>query len=239
MKKTLLIVILLLCAQAANGQVLIALLFGDALNNGKIEFGLDGGLTLTTTHGAYQAGTLRTWNLGFYFDIKIKDPAWMVHTGVIVKSTLGADHLPVYSLNDPGLDEEFSGGSVTRRLSYFNVPIMIKFRTKSRIFVEGGMQMGLLYKASDSFLAQVPDAGDLSYKLNIRAQYYRLDAGLVGGIGYRLMGGTGMNIGVRYYYGLADVLKDDSVPGHFNRAFYVTVGIPIGASKPAKTEAAK
>ena len=239
MKKTLLIVILLLCAQAANGQVLISLLFGDKLNSGKVEFGLDGGLTLTTTQGAPQAGTLTTWNLGFYFDIKLKDPAWMVHTGVIVKSTLGADHLPVYPLNDPELDAEFSGGSVTRKMSYFNVPIMIKYRTRSRIFVEGGVQLGLLYKGVDTFKAQVPDAGDLSYKLDIRDQYYRLDAGLIAGIGYRLMRGNGMNLGLRYYHGLADVLKDDAVPGHFNRAVYVTVGIPIGAKKPAKTEAAK
>jgi hypothetical protein len=28
---------------AANSQVIIALVFGDALNTGKIEFGLDGG----------------------------------------------------------------------------------------------------------------------------------------------------------------------------------------------------
>ncbi|MCX6574544.1 MAG: porin family protein [Candidatus Aminicenantes bacterium] len=234
-KKILLIAVLLLCSRAASGQVLISLLFGDKLNTGKIEFGLDGGMTLTRTDGLDPSGTLTTWNLGFYFDIKLKDPAWMVHTGVIVKSTLGADHMPVYSLNDPGLDEEFSGGSVTRKLNYFNVPIMIKYRTKSQIFVEGGVQLGLLHKAADTFYGlEVPDGGDLSYKLDIMDRYYRLDAGLIVGFGYRLLGGNGMNIGVRYYHGLADVVKDDSTPGQFNRAVYLTVGIPIGAGKAAK-----
>jgi hypothetical protein len=237
-KKILVIAVLLLCSRAANGQVLISLLFGDKLNSGKIEFGLDGGLTLTSTDGLPQAGTLTTWNLGFYFDIKLKDPAWMVHTGVIVKSTLGADHIPVYPLNDPGLDEEFSGGSVTRKLNYFNVPIMLKYRPKGQLFLEGGVQLGLLYKAADTFFHQVPDAGDLSYKLDIRDQYYRLDAGLIVGVGYRLLGGNGMNIGLRYYYGLADVVKDDTIPGQFNRAVYLTVGIPIGAGKAAKNKEA-
>lgn len=238
-KKILLIAALLLCSRAANGQVLISLLFGDKLNTGKIEFGLDGGLTLTSTDGLPQAGTLTTWNLGFYFDIKLKDPAWMVHTGVLVKSTLGADHIPVYPLNDPGLDEEFSGGSVTRKLNYFNVPIMLKYRPKGQFFLEGGVQLGLLYKAADTFFQQVPDAGDLSYKLDIRDQYYRLDAGLIVGVGYRLLGGNGMNVGLRYYYGLADVVKDDTIPGQFNRAVYLTVGIPIGAGKAAKAREAE
>jgi hypothetical protein len=238
-KKILLIAVLLLCSRAASGQVLISLLFGDKLNTGKIEFGLDGGLTLTSTDGLPQAGTLTTWNLGFYFDIKLKDPAWMVHTGVLVKSTLGADHIPVYPLNDPGLDEEFSGGSVTRKLNYFNVPIMLKYRPKGQFFLEGGVQLGLLYKAADTFFQQVPDAGDLSYKLDIRDQYYRLDAGLIVGVGYRLLGGNGMNVGLRYYYGLADVVKDDAVPGQFNRAVYLTVGIPIGAGKAAKNKEAE
>jgi hypothetical protein len=238
-KKILVIAALLLCSRAANGQVLISLLFGDKLNTGKIEFGLDGGLTLTSTDGLPQAGTLTTWNLGFYFDIKLKDPAWMVHTGVLVKSTLGADHIPVYPLNDPGLDEEFSGGSVTRRLNYFNVPIMLKYRPKGQFFLEGGVQLGLLYKAADTFFQQVPDAGDLSYKLDIRDQYYRLDAGLIVGVGYRLLGGNGMNVGLRYYYGLADVVKDDTIPGQFNRAVYLTVGIPIGAGKAAKAREAE
>ena len=238
-KKILVIAVLLLCSRAANGQVLISLLFGDKLNTGKIEFGLDGGLTLTSTDGLPQAGTLTTWNLGFYFDIKLKDPAWMVHTGVLVKSTLGADHIPVYPLNDPGLDEEFSGGSVTRKLNYFNVPIMLKYRPKGQFFLEGGVQLGLLYKAADTFFQQVPDAGDLSYKLDIRDQYYRLDAGLIVGVGYRLLGGNGMNVGLRYYHGLADVVKDDTIPGQFNRAVYLTVGIPIGAGKAAKAREAE
>jgi hypothetical protein len=147
--------------------------------------------------------------------------------------------MPVYSLDDPGLDAEFSGGSVTRKLNYFNVPIMIKYRTKSRIFIEGGVQLGLLHKAADTFKQEVPDGGGLSYKLDIMDRYYRLDAGLIVGFGYRLLGGNGMNIGVRYYHGLSDVVKDDSSPGQFNRAVYLTVGIPIGAGKAAKKSEAE
>jgi hypothetical protein len=232
LKKALLIVLFLLTSRFADAQVLIALLFGDTLNTGKVEFGLDGGFNLVTMDGVDRAGYLTSWNLGFYFDIKLKDPSWMIHTGVIVKSPLGADHLPVYPLNDAELDSEFGGGSVTRKLSYFNVPVMLKYRFKGHLYVEGGLQLGLLHKAVDTFKNTVPDAGDLSYKLDIKDQYHRLDAGAVVGLGYRLFRGNGINLGVRYYYGFADVAKDDSIPGQFNRSIYVTVGIPIGAGKP-------
>jgi hypothetical protein len=232
MKKALFLVLFLLAGRLADAQLLIALILGDTLNTGKIEFGLDGGLNLVTMDGVDRAGYLTTWNLGFYFDIKLKDPSWMIHTGVIVKSPMGADHLPVYSLDDSELDGEFSGGSVTRKLSYFNVPVMLKYRFKGHLYVEGGLQLGLLHKAVDTFNNTVPDAGDLSYKLDIKDQYHRLDAGAVVGLGYRLFRGNGINLGVRYYYGFADVAKDDSTPGQFNRSIYVTVGIPIGAGKP-------
>jgi len=230
---------ILVCSQAASAQVLIALLFGEALNSGKVEFGLDGGANWAGMRGVEGAGTLTTWNLGFYFDIKLKNPVWMVHTGVIVKSSMGADHLPVYPLGDAALDEEFSGGSVTRRLSYFNVPLMIKYRGHKHFYAEGGIQLGLLYKASDTFTNHVPDGGDLSYKISNRDLYHRLDAGLVVGVGYRLLGGNGMNIGVRYYHGLADIAKDDAGPRQYNRTLYLTVGIPIGAGGKAPKESGK
>ncbi len=139
MKKTLLIIIFLLYANAANSQVIISLIFGETPNTGKVEFGLDGGLTLSSIDGIEGAKHLTTWNLGFYFDIKLADPAWMLHTGVIVKSTMGTKNAPLYPLNDVYLDSAFSGGSVTTRLQYFNVPIMLKYKFRNNIFAEGGI----------------------------------------------------------------------------------------------------
>lgn len=232
MKKTLLIILFLLLGQAVHGQVLISILFGDMLNTGKVEFGLDGGMHLASLRGIDQAHNLLSWNLGFYFDIKLPDSSWMVHTGVIVKSTLGAENLAVYSLNDESLDAAFSGGSVATKLQYFNVPIMIKYKIKKQFFVEGGPMLGLLHKASDTFTNKVKESDDLTYQLKTKDAYHPLDAGLMVGAGYRLMGGNGMNLGIRYYYGLVDIKINDSTPNQYNRALYFTLGIPIGAGKP-------
>jgi hypothetical protein len=218
---------LLLAASPANGQVLIALLFGDVLNTGKIEFGLDGGLNWSQLHGIDQAKNTRLWNLGFYFDIKLPDSSWMVHTGVIVKSTMGTENSPVYPLGDVSLDAAFVGGRVATRLNYFNVPIMLKYRFANNIFVEGGVMLGLLYGATDEFINTVQEEDDLLYERNVRSSFHPLDAGMMAGAGYRLYG---LNLGVRYYYGLVDVFIDDATPGRFNRSIYLTIGIPIGTA---------
>jgi hypothetical protein len=228
-KKMLFTLSLLLASCKADGQVLIALLFGDALNTGKIEFGLDGGVNLVTMSGIDQAKNRTTWNLGFYFDIKLPDSSWMIHTGVIVKSELGTKNVPLYPTGDGNLDAALSGGSVATSLQYFNVPIMVKHKFPNNLFVEGGAMLGLLYGATDEFINTVEKEDDLIYERNVRFAYHPLDAGAMVGVGYRLLSGNGINLGVRYYYGLVDVYIDDSTPGQYNRSVYFTVGIPIGA----------
>jgi hypothetical protein len=238
MKKGLLIVALLLYIQTANSQVLISLVFGDKLNSPKIEFGLEGGANFSTLSNLEGAQNRTDFNLGFYFDFKLKNPAWMVNTGVIVKSTMGANGLAVYSLNNPELDNAFAEGRVDRKINYFNVPIMIKYKFDNNIYVKAGTQLGLLGKAFDEFKNNY-DGENLEYKNDIRDQIHVIDAGLAVGAGYRLMGGNGMNIGIQYYHGLVTVMKGDSSPNQYNRSFYVTAGIPIGKGKAAKKAAEK
>jgi len=238
MKKYILIAGFLFCGLASNSQVLISILLGDKLNSGKIEFGLEGGYNWSTINKLEGAKSLGTFNLGFYFDFKLKHPSWMLNTGVIVKSSMGADKLPVYLLGDANLDSAFTGGKISRKINYFNVPIMMKYSFKNNIYVKGGVQLGLRYKAFDEFKKSVIDDDDLKYKLEIKKEFHPLDAGLAFGLGYRLMKGNGMNIGVQYYYGLVDITVDDSSPAQTNRVFYVTAGIPIGKGKKKKADQA-
>jgi len=233
MKKLLLTMLLVFVVHTADSQVLIALLFGDALNTGKVEFGLDGGFNWSTLRGVPGAKTLPIWNLGFYFDIKLADTTWMFHTGVIVKSTMGTKNSPLYGLGDHNLDSSFTGGSVTTTLNYFNVPLMLKYRFPNNIYLEGGGMLGIMYGATDEFVNSVHEEDDLTFDRNVKSAYHPLDAGLMVGAGYRLLGGNGINLGIRYYYGLVDVYIDDSSPAQYNRAIYLTVGIPIGAAEHA------
>ncbi len=223
----------------AQSQVLISILLGDKLNSGKIEFGLEGGWSLSNLDGIDPSNGHSNYNLGFYFDFAMKDPSWFVSTGVRVKSTMGAEGLSVYPLNNPGLDNVFATGSVTRRLNYFNVPVMMKYMFKNHLYAQAGIQLGLKYKATDEFLNSVNEDDDLSYKVDIKKQYHPLDGGLCAGLGYRLVKGNGMNLGIQYYYGLVDVRVSDASPNQFNRVLYINAGIPIGKGKAAAKAADK
>jgi hypothetical protein len=234
MRKIFFLFMIGLLTAPAKGQVIISLLLGDKLNTGQVEFGLDGGANFSSLAGVQGASSITGFHLGFYFDIKTKSK-WLIHTGVIVKSPLGTSGLAPYSLNDVHLDSAFEGGSVERKLRYFNVPFMMKRIFPKYFYAEGGIQLGLLYKAFDQFLQKVNEPEDLQYKISIRDKYHPLDAGIVAGIGYRMMKGNGMNLSVRYYYGLVDIEVSDNGNNVYNRSLYLAVGIPIGAGK-AKTK---
>lgn len=236
MKKGLLLLIALLSITSAQSQVLISLIFGDKLNSPFLEFGLDGGLNFSTISNMETSGTELGFNLGFYFDIRSKkNPAWMINTGVIVKSPMGAHGLPVYSLDDANLDNTFAGGKVDREIRYFNVPILIKYQFKNNIYLKTGPQLGLLAKAFDKF-HQEYNKEDVVYKNNIRDKIHVIDAGIALGAGYHMNVGNGLNITVQYYYGLVPVMKGDG-PNQYNRSLYVTAGIPIGKGKAAQKRA--
>ncbi|MTH14681.1 porin family protein [Flavobacterium sp. LC2016-01] len=239
MKKIILIVFTFFCISSAQSQVLISLIFGDKLNSEFLEFGLEGGVNFSTISNMDSSGTNPGFNLGFYFDLRSrKNPAWMINTGVIVKSPMGAQGIPVYPTGDANLDNTFVGGSVNREIRYFNVPILIKYQFKNNIYVKAGPQFGLLAKAFDEFKDEY-EKDDIIYKRNIRDQIHVIDAGLAAGLGYHLNVGNGLNFTVQYYYGLVTVMKGDGPNNQYNRSWYITAGIPIGKGKAAQRKAEK
>ena len=90
-------IVLMLYLLALNGQVLITILLGDALNTEKIEFGLVGGWNHSNINTIEDSKGLNSFDLGFYFHFLIKNSSYF-STGVLVKSNVGATGMPVYSL---------------------------------------------------------------------------------------------------------------------------------------------
>ncbi|HEU4791191.1 MAG TPA: porin family protein [Flavobacterium sp.] len=238
MKKGLFFIALFFSFHIAQSQVLMSLIFGDKLNSPKIEFGLEGGANFSTISNLDDADYRTDFNLGFYFDFNLKNPSWIFNTGVIVKSTMGANGIAVYSLNDEKLDAVFAEGSIKRKIQYFNVPLMIKYKFDNNIYVKAGTQLGLLSRAVDIF-HQNYYGDDVKYENKIRDKIHVIDAGLAVGLGYRLKAGSGINLGLQYYYGLVPLLKGDESPNQYNRSLYVTAGLPIGKGKAAKRAAEK
>jgi len=234
MKKTILIFLLVFIGYSANSQVLISLLLGDVLNSDKIEFGLDGGVNFANIANLDPGKSLALFNLGFYFDIKLKNQL-MLHTGVLVKSNQGADMLDPYSLNNPNLDEVFSTGHITRKINNFSVPIMLKYRFAGLFHLEAGPMLALRTKGYDEFKNTIIDAEDVTYKLDIKDNYKRIDAGIMVGAGFKLSKKIpkSSQIGIRYYYGLVDPLIENTGKSQNFSSLYLYFSLPIGThSKP-------
>ena len=223
---------LMISGYNANGQVLISLLLGDVLNSEKIEFGLDGGANFGNIANLESSKSLAMFNLGFYFDIKFSQNL-MLHTGVIVKSTQGANKLNTYPLGNDSLDMVFSDGYVTRKVNNFSVPILLKYRFAGRFHIEAGPMLALRTTGNDEFKNTFYEKDDATFRLDIKDNYKRIDAGIMVGAGIKLYKKIpkSSQIGVRYYYGLVDPLISNTGKSQNFSSLYLYFSIPIGVHK--------
>ena len=233
LKLSVIAVLLTLSAQV-KGQVLISLLFGEALNTDKIEFGLVGGFNRSWIYDLEDSKGLNNFNIGFYFHFMLKNnPNSFLSTGVLVKSNVGASGMPTYPIGEADFDSVFADGELTKQINYFYVPILYQQRFKNRWYLEGGFQLGLRNKAYDIFEIEAFD-GDVSYKVDARDDYKHLDAGLMAGVGYKLKKRLKSSaVGINYYYGLMNIsnVPDQKIK---NSALYVYFKLPIGAGMKDK-----
>jgi len=239
MKKTFLLIVFLLISVSMQSQVLIALLLGNTLNTGKIEFGLDGGWNFAQISNMDSNSWYRKWNLGFYFDIKMKDQ-WYLNTGVLVKAEHGLDNLTAIDLEKLGAyiytnpDGSDTKGAYSQSISYFVVPALAKYKFDNHMYLELGPQFALMHKAYIGFESDI-DGIEVQAQEDNKDMIQRIDVGASVGAGYRLLKGLGWTLGVRYYYGFVDVYKD--MPGQKNSALYMKVMVPIGLSEDKKAQA--
>ena len=234
MKKIFISIFFLFFVYNLQSQVLIALLLGDKLNTGKIEFGLDGGLNYSSIGGLESNSYSDSFFLGFYFDIKMKEQ-WLLNTGVMVKSTLGADKLTQNDLTYLGVTIPYEGnGDYTQKMSSFLVPIKAKYIFKNNFHVEAGPQVGWIYRSWIEY--NYEDDLDNSVKIeeNNKDIINWFDMGVTGGVGYRFLKGLGLTVNVNYYYGFTNVYKGKS--GTNNSSLFLKVNIPFGVSDEKKEE---
>ena len=230
MNKNLLIIFFIFFSISLNSQVLIALLLGDKLNSGKIQFGLEGGWTFSSITGLESSNFENNWDLGFYFDIRLKNQ-WSIDTGVLVKATLGNDELTEGDLISLGIEDYEADGSYSQRSSYFLIPALAKYNFQNHAYVEAGPQFGLLRKGWVEYNYKGDDY-EATIKHYNTDMMNRLDAGIVAGAGFRLLKGLGWTIGVKYYYGFVNVYKER--PGTKNSTVFLKLNMPIGLSDEQK-----
>ena len=230
MKKVVIIIGFIFVGFTSQSQVLISLLLGDKLNSDELEFGLEGGVNFTNITGFDDTKNLANFNLGYYFDIRVKNH-WYLHTGMQVKSNFGMKNLSEDDLKFLEADTYDIEGDYSQKVSAFMVPVLANYKFKNRIYIELGSELGLVYKGWVEFNSDL-DNKDTKIKDYNNNLINWFNAGLAGGIGYKLRKDKGMTIGIRYYQGLTNVFKYRS--GTKNNSLNLKVNIPIGADKAEK-----
>jgi len=229
MKKALFTFLMLILYKAASSQVLIALLFGDKLNTEKLEFGLFGGPTFANISNM-DAEAKTSFTLGLYFNVKISEN-FFLHPEAIAKETFGAKGITPYPTGNAEIDEAFADGSVTRKIKAVSLPLLVRYRIKGLLFAEAGPQIDLQLKTKDIFETDVDD-NPLTYETKVKDETTAFSIDVAGGLVYRFRKDKGVGLGLRYCYGLTDIMKKQDGK-QVNTAWLINVSIPIGAGKSA------
>jgi len=217
----------LILVKQVNSQILIGLLFGEALNKGPIEFGLD--IIANSSKTTIDNGSDNRNRLGFglYLDYKIADKL-ILSGSFFFASPKGESNFnendPLYDITDTLL----TGSSTKRDLNYFDFPVTIEYRPFSSIGIGFGGYISYLMSANDYYKVTLEgNEGNVVHERSILSEMNRFDYGLIGNVHYHFKGDPGAQIMIKYMYGLADILKNGDNGNGSNETFQIGVMIPI------------
>ena len=225
----------------ASSQVLIALIFGDKLNGGRLEFGMNVGENFSTLSGIPDVTYRYGFNIGLNFIYKINN-RFHLNPALFFTYPMGAKRIPIYDTPDSNLNKVLTNAEIDRKLTYFSLPVTIRYRLFGLTFIEAGASLSLSTKMNDTFTADIENENkyerehSLAYTQNIRSEYKYFDGGVVFGITQYLRESRGVTISLKYYQGLMNISKDEKYSNQKNQVFSVIVGIPIGGTKKKNEE---
>lgn len=169
--------------------------------NAQVSFGAKAGGTITSLPGDEE----NVSKTGFYGGITGELPIGKKFSiaAELVYSIQGNKKRIKFSDWAPNDNYIETGKSESMNLSYVNLPVLIKYEFVKNVFIETGLQAGLLVGAK---VKTSQGSGD------IKDIYESFDLSLPVGIGYKFKNGLGANL--RYNAGLTNVLKDTPWEAH-------------------------
>jgi hypothetical protein len=236
-KIVLMTVLVVAMAGTAHSQALLILLFGDKLSTEKVQVGINFMGTLSNIKGIDDTKMRPSWAFGAFCEIKLAD-SWTLQPELIVKTPGGAKNIPFTTTGDPSADSLIGEGEKSRTFNYLTVPIFVKYRTRS-IGIYAGPQFGYLTSAKDVHTGTTVHGNAFTVEQDVKEYLNKWDAGIGGGFEYSFKPEEkmrSMRLGLRFYWGLVDMVKDNPGDAQTNYSLIITVGIPIGGSKDAAEE---
>lgn len=222
---------ILVLSQAVYSQAaILVLIFGDKVASEHFYFSLKAGANITDISNIEAQKKNIGFNFGLVANIKLSE-RWYLIPEFAPFSAKGNRDVPIMSTGDPELDTLLVNPDKTKRkLKYIDVPIILRYKVADRFYLGAGPQIAFLTSATDTYLSTPIDDNRLIYEKDIKSKLNSLDYGMVFDAMYsvsNLLGGKGLDFHLRYYWGMADILKDNSGSALNNHVFHITVSFPF------------
>ena len=147
---------------------------------------------------------------------------------LLFKDPRGAAGVPADVFGNANLDPLLENASVTMKLAYVSLPVLLKYHLTPSFSLGFGPQIGYLSSARNEYVAQVYSEEDLIFKDDIKSRLNKFDFALAFNLEYKLMRKRGIHIGIRYYLGLTDIIKNNPGNSVRNSVIQINLGIPVG-----------
>lgn len=221
------LIVLGLLPTPAHGQVLLGILFGDKLVSERFHIGLNVGLNVSDLGGVSGTKVSTGLMLGLVAEWRISGRFYL-QPELLPFFRAGAKNLPVTPGLPGGIDTLVADKSNQRNMSYFAIPILVKYAAvPHRLFLGAGPQVNFLTSATDVFSGVITN--QIGITEDIEDQLSSTDAGVAFHIEYKLGPSVvAASINVRYYLGLTDTIKDNTGSKVTNQVLTVFGSIPIG-----------
>jgi len=157
--------------------------------------------TSKLTNGALAKDTRTGFHVGLYATVPL-GKHFAIEPGILYsqKGVTAMGTVPV----EQGEVTVLQQGSATARMSYIDVPVLVKAYVTKGLYLYAGPQASYLAKGTVHVTAGgATETNGYQQDINVKDQFRSLDLGVVGGLGYQFHNGLGLSAG--YDYGLSSL----------------------------------
>lgn len=230
------VLLVLLLAHTAHSEALLVILFGDKLSTERFQLGINAAVTGSDFMGLDGTKTRYSWAFGMMGEIKVSD-AFTIQPELTVKTPAGARNrsdrgLPE-NVEDCVKEETFT---VDTEMNYLTMPVYFKYFIAPSFGIGLGPQVGYLTSARDVYEGKTEGDYDITVVQGATGDYNRWDFGFAAKAEWLFSPHKKMRslrLSFNYYYGVTDVVKDNSGDAVSNSIWLLTLNIPVGGEDAA------
>jgi len=226
MKYILSFTLAIFCYTTTHAQAaLLALIFGDKVASEKFHLSVDLGMNIASMPGLEQQKATYGTYFGLGTFIKINDK-WALTPEFKPLSPRGAKKvLPLTDYSGTLTDVTYDFA-----LKYIDVPILIQYRVTPKLFVSAGPQFNFLTAARQVANGKLASGNTVDVQEVATDRFNKINFAVPVEIGYMLSNarkGKGLDVKVRYNFGINNMLKEYSYGNSKGSTFQIFLSFPF------------